>query len=187
MPAGVNQTGIMISFACGFIIFHILEKSLLIHHAHEDEYASHKHPHVGVLSAIALIGHSFIDGIGIGMGFQLGNSIGILVSLAIISHDFTDGMNTVSLMLLHNNSPRKTKIFLISDALAPVIGVLFTFFFQIPADLLVLYLGFFGGFLVYIGASDILPEAHSNRSSFKMIGLTILGMLFIYIISIMIY
>ena len=183
----INQTGIMISFACGFIIFHILEKSLLIHHAHEDEYASHKHPHVGVLSAVALIGHSFIDGIGIGMGFQLGNSIGILVSLAIISHDFTDGMNTVSLMLLHNNSPRKTKIFLIGDALAPVLGALFTFFFRIPADLLVLYLGFFGGFLVYIGASDILPEAHSNRSSFKMIGLTILGMLFIFIISIMIY
>lgn len=176
-------TSIMVAFASGFIILHILEKSILIHHAHESEYASHKHPQVGVLSAIALIGHSFIDGVGIGMGFQIGNNVGILVGLAVISHDFTDGMNTISLMLMHKNTPNKAKLFLIGDALAPVFGALFTFVFKVPDFLLALYLGFFGGFLVYISASDILPEAHSNQSSFKMIGLTILGMLFTFIIS----
>ena len=139
-----------------------------------------------MLSAVALIGHSFLDGIGIGMGFQLGTTVGILVGLAIISHDFTDGMNTVSLMLMHKNSTKKTKIFLLGDAIAPVLGTVFTLFFRIPDFLLTLYLGFFGGFLVYIGASDILPEAHSDRSSFKLIGLTILGMLVTFIISLVI-
>ena len=178
-----NTTGIVIAFAAGFIILHILEKSILIHHAHEDEYASHKHPQVGMLSAAALIGHSFIDGVGIGLGFQLGNTTGFLVGLAVISHDFTDGMNTVSLMLMHKNTPRKAKFFLLADALAPVLGALFTLIFSVPNYLLVLYLGFLGGFLVYISASDILPEAHSNQSSFKMIVLTISGMLFAFIIS----
>ena len=178
-----NPTGIMIAFAAGFIILHILEKSILIHHAHEGEYASHKHPQVGMLSAAALIGHSFIDGVGIGLGFQLGNTTGFLVGLAVISHDFTDGMNTVSLMLMHKNTPRKAKFFLAADALAPVLGALSTLIFSVPNYLLVLYLGFFGGFLVYISASDILPEAHSNHSSVKMIVLTILGMLFTFIIS----
>ncbi len=182
----LNPTPIMMAFAAGFIILHILEKSILIHHAHEDEYANHKHPQVGMLSAIALIGHSFLDGIGIGMGFQLGTTVGILVGLAIISHDFTDGMNTVSLMLMHKNSTKKTKIFLLGDAIAPVLGTVFTLLFHIPDFLLTLYLGFFGGFLVYIGASDILPEAHSNRSSFKLIGLTILGMLVTFVISMLI-
>jgi len=46
-----------------------------------------------------------------------------------------------------------------------------------------LYLGFFAGFLLYIGAAEILPEAHSQRSSVKTILMTILGVVLIFIIS----
>jgi ZIP family zinc transporter len=67
--------------------------------------------------------------------------------------------------------------------LAPVLGAISTLFFQVSPRFLVLYLAFFAGFLLYIGASDILPEAHSKHSSLKLIGLTILGVIFIFIIS----
>ncbi len=178
-----NVTNIMIALVIGFLLFHIFEKVLVIHHAHEDEYAEHKHPEVGILSALALAGHSFMDGVGIGLGFQVNPAIGILVAIAVISHDFTDGMNTVTLMLANKNSVEKSKKFLLLDAIAPVLGVIFTLFFTVPAHFLVLYLGFFAGFLLYIGASDILPEAHSKHSSFKLIGLTIAGVLFIFVIT----
>ena len=61
----VNQTGInstipMIALVSGFLIFHILEKVLLIHHSQEQSYGHHKHPTVGVFSALALSGHSFL-------------------------------------------------------------------------------------------------------------------------------
>jgi zinc and cadmium transporter len=56
-------------------------------------------------------------------------------------------------------------------------------FFSVPPYFLVLYLGFFGGFLMYIGASDILPQAHSKHASLNIIALTALGLLFIFIIS----
>jgi len=36
----------MIALVLGFLLFHILEKTILIHSAHEDDYAHHKHPHV---------------------------------------------------------------------------------------------------------------------------------------------
>lgn len=178
-----DPMGPMTAFVLGFIVFHIIEKVILIHHAHEEEYAAHKHPQVGILSALALIGHSFMDGIGIGLGFQAGNEIGFLVAIAVISHDFTDGMNTVTLMLANKNTPGRAKLFLLADALSPILGALSTLMFTVSPFFLTLYLGFFGGFLVYIGASDILPEAHSNRSSFKLIGLTVLGMLLVFIIS----
>src|SRR5437870_5560046 len=55
-------TTVMLSLVAGFLLFHILEKFLVIHHSHESDYADHKHPHVGILSALALIGHSFMDG-----------------------------------------------------------------------------------------------------------------------------
>lgn len=174
---------IMVALVTGFLLFHILEKTVLIHHAHEGDYATHKHPKVGVFSALALAGHSFMDGIGIGLGFQVNEAVGILVTIAVISHDFTDGMNTVTLMLAHNNTISKAKKFLLLDAIAPILGATSTLFFKVPSHFLVLYLGFFAGFLLYIGASDILPEAHSQRSSWKLIGLTILGAIFIFVVT----
>lgn len=173
----------MIALVIGFLLFHILEKVIVIHHAHEKDYAEHKHPQVGVLSALALAGHSFMDGVGIGLGFQINAAVGLLVAIAVISHDFTDGMNTVTLMLVHNNSERKSKMFLILDALAPVLGALATLLFTLSSHFLILYLGFFAGFLLYIGASDILPEAHSRFSSLRIIGLTLLGVLVIFLIT----
>ena len=174
---------VMLATAAGFLVFHILEKSILIHHSHEDEYADHKHPHVGVASAVALAGHSFLDGVAIGLGFQVNPTAGVLIGIAVIAHDFTDGMNTVNLMLTHKNDVKKARSFLLLTAIAPILGVASTFFFNLPESLLIIYLGFFAGFLLYIGASDILPEAHSKHSSFKTIGLTVLGMAMIFIIT----
>jgi len=178
-----DSIGIMIALVLGFLIFHILEKTILIHHAHEHSYAKHKHPQVGVFSALALIGHSFIDGIGIGLGFQINIAVGILISIAVISHSFTDGMNSATFMLNHGNTEKKSKMFLLLHSIAPVLGIVSTLFFTVPSQFLVLYLGFFAGFLLYIGASDILPEAHSEHSSYKLIGFTILGTLFIFVIT----
>ncbi len=178
-----NPIQSMIALVAGFLVFHILEKVIVIHHAHEDEYADHKHPHVGIASAIAIAGHSFMDGVGIGLGFQVSPAVGVLVAVAVIAHDFTDGMNTVTLMLTHKNSIGRAKWFLLLDALTPVAGVLSTFLFHVSPHFLVLYLGFFAGFLLYIGASDILPEAHSKHSSLGTIGLTVLGTVFIFVIT----
>jgi ZIP family zinc transporter len=174
---------VMVALVVGFLVFHIMEKTILIHHAHEDDYAEHKHPSVGILSALALIGHSFMDGVSIGLGFQVNPSVGVLVAIAVISHDFTDGMNTVTLMLTYKNSPARAKIFLFFDAVVPTLGAISTLFIKVPSRFLVLYLGFFAGFLLYIGASDILPEAHSKHSSLKLVGLTILGVIFIFIVT----
>jgi len=179
----LEPTLVMVSLVFGFLLFHILEKTILIHHAHEGDYAKHLHPEVGVLSALALIGHSFLDGFGIGLGFQVNPAVGVLVAIAVISHDFTDGMNTITLMISHHNEVAKAKTFLFFDALAPVLGVLAASVFMVPAGFIVLYLGFFAGFLLYIGASDILPQAHSEKSSYELIGLTLIGVLFIFCVS----
>ena len=173
----------MIALVVGFMVFHIFEKLFLIHYAQEDIYGSHKHPLVGVASALALAGHSFLDGVGIGLGFQVSASFGIIIAIAVVAHDFSDGLNTVSLMLTHKNTSQKAFLFLAIDALAPVLGAVSTYFFSIPDTIMVLYLGFFAGFLFYICASDILPEAHSEHSSWKTILMTVLGILLIFAVT----
>jgi len=179
----LDFTKAMVGLAAGFLVFHIVEKTLLLHHAHETEYGQHKHPNVGIASALALSGHSFLDGVGIGLGFQVNNSVGIAVAIAVIAHDFTDGLNTVILMLTHKNSRRRAFRLLLVDAFAPVLGAASTLLFTLPDSWLIIYLGFFAGFLLYIGASDILPQAHSEGSSRKTIGLTVLGVVFMFIVT----
>ncbi|MBC7707706.1 ZIP family metal transporter [Polaromonas sp.] len=179
----MDPTYPMIALVVGFLLFHIFEKGLLIHHAHEHEYGEHKHPQVGVLSALALSGHSFLDGVGIGLGFQIDPAVGIAVAIAVIGHDFADGLNTVSLMLTHKNSVLKASKMLLLDAIAPVLGVVSTYFFHLEDSQLVIYLGFFTGFLLYIGASDILPQAHEKNSSRWTIALTVLGVLAIFVVT----
>ena len=179
----LSPTAPMLGLVAGFLLFHIIEKAILIHHVQEEEYESHRHPHVGLASAMALVGHSLLDGVGIGLGFQAGTAVGIAVAIAVIAHDFTDGLNTVSLMLMSNNSSRRTRILLVCDAVAPVVGVLLTFLFHASTAGLTLYLGFFAGFLLYICTSEILPEAHSRHSSYGTIALTIAGVLFMFAVT----
>ncbi|MFA6007540.1 MAG: ZIP family metal transporter [Candidatus Shapirobacteria bacterium] len=183
LVGGGDPIRAMVALVLGFLLFHILEKTLLIHHEQESMYGKHKHPVVGAVSALALAGHSFLDGVGIGLGFHISASVGILIAVAVMAHDFSDGLNTVSLTLMHKNTQRKAFLFLTLDALAPVLGVISTMFFQIPESFMVIYLGFFAGFLLYIGAAEILPEAHSEHSSYGTIIMTVLGAVFIFGIS----
>lgn len=180
---GSGPTPMLVALVTGFLVFHVLEKAIVIHHSHEGQYAEHKHPSVGLFGAFGLAFHSFLDGVGIGVGFHVSPAVGLLIAIAVIAHDFSDGLNTVALMLTHKNTTRKTFILLLLDASTPVVGVASTYVFRFPESWLVLYLGFFAGFLLYIGASDLLPEAHSKHSSWSMLGLTALGAVFIFLVT----
>jgi ZIP family zinc transporter len=177
-------TAPMIALVVGFLVFHVIEKLTIIHSAHEGEYAhGHKHPRLGVVSALALSAHSFFDGVGIGLAFQVSTAVGLVVALAVIAHDFSDGLNTVTLMLVNGNAPRRSLWLLLLDATTPLLGAASTLFFHLADAQLLIYLGFFAGFLLYIGASDILPEAHAEHPSRLTLLLTIAGTLFIFLVT----
>ncbi len=179
----LDSTWPMLALVAGFMFFHLVEKSILLHNAQEEDYGKHHHQNVGLASALALSGHSFLDGVGIGLGFQVSHSVGLAVAIAVIAHDFSDGLNTVSLMLVHKNGQKRTFKLLLLDAVAPILGALSTLLIHISDKVLIIYLGFFAGFLLYIGASEILPEAHSKHSSYSTIGLTALGVAFMFVVT----
>jgi ZIP family zinc transporter len=181
---GRDPAGALVAVVAGFLVFHAVEKLVLVHHSHEVAYVHHHHPRVGVLSVVALAGHSFMDGVAIGLGFQAAPAVGIVVALAVIAHDFCDGLNAVSLMLVHENSQRRTFAMLAVDAAAPALGAVSTLVFRVPPSWVVSFLGFFAGFLLYIAAGDILPEAHSRASprvTLLLVALTSLGAAIIFV------
>lgn len=157
---------VMVAFAAGFLVLHFVERSVAMHGAHEGEYEAHHHnPDVGLASAAALVVHSFLDGVGIGLAFQVDERIGVAVGVAVIAHDFADGLNTVTIMRTHGNDRRRTLAMLGADAVAPVLGAASTLLFSVGDDVLALYLGGFAGFLLYLATADILPEAHARHPS----------------------
>ena len=173
----------LLTFVLGFLVLHVIERTLGIHRGHESEYAEHSHaPQVGLLAASGLVGHSVMDGFAIGAAFQAGSTVGIVVALAVIAHDFADGFNTYTITSLYGNTHRRALTLLAADAIAPVIGASITLAFMIPAPVLGLYLGFFAGFLLYLATSDILPEAHASHPTRLTVLSTIAGVGFIWLV-----
>jgi zinc transporter ZupT len=154
---------LMVTLLGGFLAIFLLEKLTIIHSEKSHGAPGHHHA-VGLAGAIGLSFHSFLDGLAIGVGFQVSREIGFLVLSAVLAHAFADGLNTVTFMLATKNSRWRTVALLVVNALAPVTGALLTNVLRIDPALLPFQLAFFAGLLLYLGASDLLPQVHDEPS-----------------------
>jgi zinc transporter ZupT len=170
--------------ALGFIIYTILDRFIILHsHNHDDEVDEKFRPKAkrGVLGAGSLSIHSFLDGVAIGLAFQVSSAVGVVVTIAVLVHDFSDGINTVNLISKNEGTRKEAFRWLIVDALAPVLGVISTLFFSLSESALGIVLATFCGFFLYIGATDLLPESHHTHPTFWTTFMTVLGMGVLYI------
>ena len=168
--------------AVGFLAFFALERYTAMHRSREHVHASTTHEQeLGALSAAGLTFHSFLDGVAIGVGFQASLKIGLLIALGIIAHDLSDGLNTVTVVLAHGNPMKRAIFWLAADMSAPVLGATTTILVNLNGVLPWL-LAFFAGSFIYIGASDLLPEAKEHDSPWVGVA-TALGMFAIYLIT----
>jgi zinc transporter, ZIP family len=151
----------------GFLIFFLAERALVIHHRDEPEQAR-AHEQVGVLGAAGLSVHSFIDGLGIGLAFGLDTSTGVLVLIAVLAHDFADGLNTVGFILSQSGDRRKALKWLSIDAIAPLVGAIVGASLSVSEHTLGHLLALYAGFFLYMGATDLLPEAHQHPSRLRV-------------------
>ena len=110
----------------------------------------------------------------IGTWMQMFGQGYLVVLLAVVAHDFADGLNTVTFMLATRNSRWRTGALLGIDAIAPVLGALCAGLLNIAPRVLAFQLSFFAGFLLYLGASDLLPQVHA-RTRGALIAATIAG------------
>ncbi|MEI6478142.1 MAG: ZIP family metal transporter [bacterium] len=167
--------------AVGFLLYMLLSRVILLHPHTEHDDDCDTTGHRGILGAASLSLHSFLDGIGIGLAFQVSPAVGVVVAAAVLAHDFSDGINTVTVILRDKGRDRRALIWLGIDAVAPVLGVLATFFFTVPGPELGLLLALFAGFFLYIGAGDLLPESHHHHPKFITSVMTVAGAVVIFL------
>jgi len=115
-----------------------------------------------------------VDGLGIGLAFDVSTSTGVLVFLAVISHDFADGLNTVGFVLRQSGDRRAAVRWLAIDALAPLVGAIVGSSLSISEESLGAMLAVYAGFFLFMGGTDLLPHAHEHPS-WKRVLLTLAG------------
>lgn len=180
-----NVPDVSLALVGGFLALHFAEQFFGSHEPTESDYG-HEHQHsgniAGTLGALAMAGHVFLDGIALGVAFQVSTSLGYAVFIAIMVHAFSDGLNTVSFLVRHDKWTSRAIALLGVDAVMRISGAALGTFLTISTPYLGIYLGIFSGFLIYLATSHILPEAHSRHPSRLTMLATVMGVLIMWLI-----
>jgi len=161
--------------ALGFLGYLVVDRVALLR-------AGGGESHRGHFGAGSLTVHSLLDGLGIGLGFQVSTSVGAILAIAVLAHDLADGMNTVNLSLRGSGDPKIARRWLIADAAAPTIGIAASRLIVVPPVHLGLAIAAFAGFFLYIGASELVPDSHHRHPRAWTTIATVLGVAMIGII-----
>jgi ZIP family zinc transporter len=178
----------MIFTAVGFLAFYAVEKLTALHVGHETaaelEHGDAAHRHVGLIGASGMSAHSFLDGVALAAALVVGGGLGLVIAAVVIVHRFSDGIGIVSL-LLASRTPRMVAYRWVGVvAIAPVLGVSVGVVIPVPDQVLGGMLAVFAGFFLYIGAAELLPEAHRAGRSRWLVVATLAGVIAIYAFSV---
>jgi zinc transporter, ZIP family len=192
IPESVEHLGdsldlAMLCTAFGFLAFYSIEKLTALHVGHETatelEHGDSTHRHVGFIGSVGMSLHSFLDGIALAAGLAIGGGLGLVIAAVVVTHRFSDGIGIVSMQLASRAPRREIYRWVALVALAPVVGVIVGLLLPVPDMILGGLLGVFAGFFLYIGAAELLPEAHRSDRSRWVVAATLAGVSAIYAFS----
>lgn len=176
LTGNTQTTALMI--AIGYSIYLLIDRIFSLHR--HDGHDCNKPQHSGRFGAAALVVHSFLDGLGIGLAFKVSPAIGWIVAAGVLTHGFSDGINTVGMILKEKGDIKFAIKWLAADSIAPSMGVLAAYFISVSEPVLGLMLSLFVGLFLYISTSDLIPESHHRHSVIWTTVSTITGMAVIF-------
>ncbi|MFH0987710.1 MAG: ZIP family metal transporter [Patescibacteria group bacterium] len=182
LPESSEMTENWPYWTLGTIIFlYILEHFVIIHSCQEEKCEVHN---LGLASLIGIGLHSLIDGMVIGLGFEVSFIFGLLASFSVIFHETAEGILTYTLLAYDKKTENKAMLFSWLVALATPVGAVLTFLFAPHFPLAVMggLLAVAAGSFIYIGASDLVPETHKKYNSFNILFI-LLGIFFVLFIG----
>jgi len=179
----------MLFTAAGFLAFYAIEKLTALHVGHETatelEHGDSAHRHIGFIGSLGMSLHSFLDGVALAAGLAIGGGLGLVIAFVVVVHRFSDGIGIVSMQLAARAPRSEIYRWVGLVALAPVVGVIVGLLLPLPDEVLGAMLAVFAGFFLYIGAAELLPEAHRSDRSRWVVAATLAGVGAIYVFSVL--
>ena len=165
--------------ALGFVTFYVLEKVMMIHACGENECDTHR---IGPIAVLGMALDNVTDGAGIVAGYKVNPLLGLAITLAVILHEIPQGMTSAWIMREARwSKPLMLATLALASLLYPA-GALFAGL--IPSEFEQKILAFVAGDFIYLGAGDLLPEAH-RRFNWRVIGLVLVGMISMYALKLL--
>src|SRR5438034_4780845 len=157
----------------GYLIIHFFEHTVTPHfhfgeETHHDQFVRGHH---GYSVLLALIIHTFFDGIAIASGFIVSNWLGWVIFLAIFLHKIPEGFTVSSVMLASGRSRGIAWGASIILGGATLAGVLTMAIFR---HHVASGLPLAAGVTIYVAASDLVPEVN-KEPAMKMALLVFVG------------
>lgn len=141
--------------ALGFFTFYVVEKAIMLHACGEPECTTHAFSPTMVAGMAA---DNVIDGVGIAVGFLISPTVGVILTAVIVAHEIPQGLTSAELLKHAKWPKRKIVVVLGLAGAAYVIGALLST--VIPEEAFKPALAFVTGTFIYIGAADLMAEAH---------------------------
>jgi zinc and cadmium transporter len=150
-----------VAIVVGFLSFYVLSHFLRTYHHHHNEsneHDTHEHGHGASMLLIGDAIHNVADGVVIASAFLINPAVGIVATIGIALHEIPQEIAEYG-VLLHAGYSKKKALFLnFLSALSILFGVLISALFISLGDYLWILTGLAAGNLLYIAASDLIPE-----------------------------
>lgn len=160
----------------GYLVIHLFEHTVAPHfHFGEETHPERLSRSASVSALLALVVHSFFDGISIGSGFVLDRALGLLLFAAIVLHKVPEGFAIASVVLAARGTRRQAILAAGAVGAASLAGGLSIFG---APGLVGPALGFSAGVTLYVAASDLVPEV--NREGGVPIALAVFAGVLLY-------
>ena len=127
--------------------------------------------------------HAVLNGAAIGIAYHVSPAVGGVVTAALLAHEFSDGADTMSQALRDHDERRGLRDCFISS-LCVAAGLAATYFQNLTPGLLGVALALFGGYFVYLSASDLIPESHHAHPQLLTVAMTFTGAGAMYLASV---
>ncbi len=169
----------------GYLIVHLFEHAITPHfhfgeETHSDEFLHH---HTSVSVLLALVIHTFFDGIAIASGFLVSNWLGWIIFLAIFMHKLPEGFTVASVMLASGRSRMfawGSSVLLGAATLAGVLAM------SVTQKAVGIGLPLSAGVTIYVAASDLIPEVN-KEPGVKMALLVFIGVGALFLLDMLVH
>lgn len=177
---GLEQSSadtVLMATLIGMLAFFLGERFLRwFHHHHSDE--DEKHNADKTLIIIGDTVHNALDGIAIAAAFLVSPATGLVTAIAVAAHEIPQEIGDFGLLLSRGMSRKKVLLVNVISALASTVAAVLVFALG-SAEILPtgIILGLSAGFLLYIAASDIIPEIHAKSPKNKFLDWSVVMLL----------
>ena len=177
---------VMLLFLAGIVLFIALERTIRWRHAHVHEHEEPQH-HKEATAEVLLWGdalHNFIDGIVLGVTFNVSPQLGLIATLAIFAHEVPQEIGDFAVLLGSGMPKRRALLLNYLSAITVVPGALAAWLwassFRSAIGWLLPIAA--GGFL-YIALADLVPSLYHRRGKWvgvAQIALIVAGVAVVY-------